>query len=206
MLKIIRAVISLFVAVEMIFASLAGGTGIRTDMPEMKTGELTQYVNPFIGTGGIPWACAMLSPAACVPFGCVRVGPDTSAVGGANQIKTNTSGYYYEHRHILGFSMSRLSGTGARDYEMFRVTPVSGQLSGKPAALAFSHRDETASPGYYAVYLPGAAALCARSALRSGAGLVTVACPASIVPVVQTLAPCAMAVPLPEAEGAISAS
>ena len=52
--------------------------------------------------------------------------------------------------------------------------------------------------------MAGAAALCARSALRSGAGLVTVACPASILPIVQTLAPCAMAIPLPEADGAIA--
>ena len=54
------------------------------------------------------------------------------------------------------------------------------------------------------VGMAGAAALCALSALRSGAGLVTVACPGSILPVLQTLAPCAMAVPLPEWEGAIS--
>ena len=52
--------------------------------------------------------------------------------------------------------------------------------------------------------MAGAAALCAQAALRSGAGLVTVACPASIVPIVQTLAPCAMALPLPEREGAIA--
>ncbi len=54
------------------------------------------------------------------------------------------------------------------------------------------------------VGMAGAAAMCALSALRSGAGLVTVACPAPILPVVQTLAPCAMAIPLPEADGAIS--
>jgi len=54
------------------------------------------------------------------------------------------------------------------------------------------------------VGMAGAAALCAKAALRSGAGLVTVASPTSIVPVVQTLAPCAMAIPLPERDGAIS--
>ena len=54
------------------------------------------------------------------------------------------------------------------------------------------------------VGMAGAAALCAKAALRSGAGLVTVACPLSIVPVVQALAPCAMALPLPEREGAIA--
>jgi len=40
--------------------------------------------------------------------------------------------------------------------------------------------------------MAGAAALCAMGALRGGAGLVTVLCPAGIVPIVQTLAPCAI--------------
>lgn len=53
--------------------------------------------------------------------------------------------------------------------------------------------------------MAGAAALCALAALRSGTGLVTLACPASVVPIAQTLAPCAMALPLRESEGAISA-
>ena len=46
--------------------------------------------------------------------------------------------------------------------------------------------------------MAGAAALCATAALRSGAGLVTVACPEKILPIVQTLCPCATALPLPE--------
>ncbi len=52
--------------------------------------------------------------------------------------------------------------------------------------------------------MAGAAALCAKAALRSGAGLVSIACPASVVPILQTLAPCAMCVPLPERDGAIA--
>lgn len=44
----------------------------------------------------------------------------------------------------------------------------------------------------------GAPALTANSALRSGAGLVTVACPASIQPIVASLCPCATSIPLPE--------
>ena len=55
------------------------------------------------------------------------------------------------------------------------------------------------------VGMAGAAAMYALSAMRTGAGLTTVACPASIVPVIQALAPCAMCVPLPEQDGAISA-
>lgn len=52
--------------------------------------------------------------------------------------------------------------------------------------------------------MAGAAAMCAQAALRSGVGLVTVACPESVLGIVQVLAPCAMALPLPEADGALS--
>lgn len=45
--------------------------------------------------------------------------------------------------------------------------------------------------------MAGAAALCATAALRTGAGLVTVACPQEIVSVVQSLCPCATCLPLP---------
>jgi NAD(P)H-hydrate epimerase len=44
----------------------------------------------------------------------------------------------------------------------------------------------------------GAAALTANGALRAGAGLVTVACPASVQPFVAVLCPCATTIPLPE--------
>ena len=46
--------------------------------------------------------------------------------------------------------------------------------------------------------MAGAAAMAARAALHSGAGLVTVACPQSIVPILQTLVPEAMCLPLPQ--------
>lgn len=52
--------------------------------------------------------------------------------------------------------------------------------------------------------MAGAAALAAEAALRSGVGLVTIACVRSIVPILQTLVPCAMCIPLPEEEGAIA--
>lgn len=167
MWNVIRKVISLFLALELLTASLFSGGGIKlaVSIPEQKTGELTKYVNPFIGTGGTPWAAGMLSPAATVPFGCVRLGPDTCAEGGLFLVKTNTSGYYYEHRHIRGFSYSRLSGTGIMDYGMFRVTPSAGKAPGdKPPVHIYSHDNEIASPGYYALYLPGAAAMCEMTA------------------------------------------
>lgn len=52
--------------------------------------------------------------------------------------------------------------------------------------------------------MAGAAALAAGAALRSGVGLVTIACPRSIVPILQVLAPCAMCAPMEEDGGVIS--
>ncbi|MEG1193758.1 MAG: NAD(P)H-hydrate dehydratase [Clostridia bacterium] len=54
--------------------------------------------------------------------------------------------------------------------------------------------------------MAGAALLATGAALRSGTGLVTVACPASIAPILQACQPCAMCVALPESAGAISAA
>ena len=151
-MAILRIIVSVIVVIETAFAGLFNGIVLKpVEMPEPETGEYTQYVDPFIGTGGIPWACGMLSPAASVPFGLVKLGPDTSFMGGAFIINLNRSGYYYDQRHILGFSHSRLSGTGAVDYGMFRVTPAIGKKDAK--ALPYSHQNETAVPGYYAVYL-----------------------------------------------------
>ncbi|MBR5441739.1 MAG: GH92 family glycosyl hydrolase [Clostridia bacterium] len=152
MWRLMRIFVSGFIAVESLLGNLANSVAVKgVDMPEVSTGEYTQYVDPFIGTGGVPWTCGMLSPAACAPFGAVRLGADTSFVGGAFVMKTNTSGYYYEHGHIRGFSHSRLSGTGATDYGIFRVTPVIGNK--EAGAIPFSHKNEVASAGYYGVYL-----------------------------------------------------
>ncbi len=163
MWTIIRAFVSVFVAIETLFTGIIGGVVPKNiDMPEITTGEYTQYVDPFIGTGGIPWTCGMVSPAATVPFGAVRLGPDTSFVGGIYITKMNTSGYYYEQAHIKGFSHSRLSGTGAEDYCNFRVTPATGD--NEPDVMTYSHAKETASPGYYAVYLPSVGCLAEMTA------------------------------------------
>ncbi|MEG0511832.1 MAG: NAD(P)H-hydrate dehydratase [Clostridia bacterium] len=71
--------------------------------------------------------------------------------------------------------------------------------------VRFPRRERVSHKGNYGRVLlwvghlgmAGAAAICATAALRTGAGLVTVACPADIVAVVQTLCPCATCLPLP---------
>jgi len=49
--------------------------------------------------------------------------------------------------------------------------------------------------------MSGAAILCAKGALRAGAGLVTVACPAAINPVIETALTEAITLPLPDEKG-----
>ena len=52
--------------------------------------------------------------------------------------------------------------------------------------------------------MAGAAVMTAKAALRTGAGLVTVACPESITDIIQISVPCALCLPLPEVGGAVS--
>ena len=49
--------------------------------------------------------------------------------------------------------------------------------------------------------MAGAAALCANAAMRAGAGLTTILCRESLLPILQTLAPGAMCTVLPEKDG-----
>ncbi len=143
----IGAVISLICAV------VANPCSSRGDSPA--PGDLGRLVNPFIGTGGISYICGNETPAACVPFGMVRLGPDTVSKSGRRA--TNSSGYYYRDDRILGFSHTRLCGTGATDGGQFLVMPGVGAEGPRHVHglnTRFTHDNESAYPGYYAVLLP----------------------------------------------------
>ena len=102
--------------------------------------DVTQYVNPFIGTGGH----GHTFPGAIVPYGMVQLSPDTRLTGW-----DGCSGYHYSDSKIYGFSHTHLSGTGISDYGDILLTPTVGRsYSGH-----FQHRNETAAPGYYSVRL-----------------------------------------------------
>jgi predicted alpha-1,2-mannosidase len=123
----------------------------------IQPGEMGRRVNPFIGTGGFPWVCAHNFPGAMVPFGMLRLGPETASIL-IHKRALNTSGYYYSDDQILGFSHTRLNGTGATDGGHFLVMPslkaVDAQSLRQGRSTTFSHSQEAASPGYYAVRLP----------------------------------------------------
>lgn len=123
----------------------------------VEPGKLGAAVNPFIGTGGYPWMCGQDSPAATVPFGMVRLAPDTASLF-TNQRGFNRSGYFYGDNKILGFSHTRLLGADSLEGGVFRIFPSTMLLGGGAPAekrvAPFSHGEERAFPGYYAVRLP----------------------------------------------------
>ena len=154
---------------DLLMAAIAAVTGFLFTgqvppraVPVPETGPLTGYVNPFVGTGSFPWTSGMTNPAACAPFGAVRLGPDTCWPFGLNLTNVGTGGYWRGKSHIYGFSHTRISGAGAIDGGQWRVTPGLGNADPRKRLerpLLFAHAREAAVPGYYAVWLPEAACL-----------------------------------------------
>lgn len=112
--------------------------------------KLTGLVNPFIGTDGP----GNTYPGATIPFGMVQLSPDIG-IPGWDRI----AGYYYQDSIITGFSHMHLTGTGAGDLYDILIMPTNSRFNSrikennyKPFSR-FSHENETASPGYYAVDL-----------------------------------------------------
>jgi predicted alpha-1,2-mannosidase len=109
--------------------------------------NLHQYVNPMNGTGGH----GHTYPGATVPFGMVQLSPDTRIDGSWD----GCSGYHYDDTIIYGFSHTHLNGTGCSDYGDIMLMPTMGEpmLNPKDYSSTFSHTNEKASAGYYAVKL-----------------------------------------------------
>ncbi len=97
------------------------------------------YVDLFICTSG---DYGQLDPAATVPYGMVKLGPDTDP--------GNHSGYNYKATKVKGFSHNRIGGVGCRGAGgNLRILPGIGEASSK--AVPFKKDSEKAVPGYYAM-------------------------------------------------------
>lgn len=113
----------------------------------------TDYVNPFIGTGGH----GHTYPGASAPFGMIQLSPDTRLDGW-----DGCGGYHFSDSVIYGFSHTHLSGTGVSDYGDLLIMPFTGEDQWENGVVTgnkdgygsvFSHFHESASPGYYSVLL-----------------------------------------------------
>lgn len=115
--------------------------------------EALGYVDPFIGSGGLGFGYSGLTPAAQLPNGFVKVGPDTS-FGGSHPDISHFSGYNYDDIDVRGFSHVRLIGTGAADLGILRFLPVA-ELPNNPRRVwtALDKSSEQAEPGWYSVRL-----------------------------------------------------
>jgi predicted alpha-1,2-mannosidase len=116
--------------------------------------NLTQYVNPLIGTddsnspnpvgGG---AGGSTYPGAAVPFGGVQFSPDTPTA--------SPSGYRDKDRSIEEFSLTHFNGAGCANNEDLGLLPVTGAVTTSPGtnwtsyASAYTKSNEIAQAGYY---------------------------------------------------------
>jgi predicted alpha-1,2-mannosidase len=134
------------------FSLLVCGFHTNTTLVAQTTNK-TQYVNPFIGTGGH----GHTFPGATVPYGMVQLSPDTRTIGW-----DACGGYHHTDSSIIGFSHTHLSGTGISDLGDILFMPFSGKpqlLPGTPEdpdsgyRSRFNHQDEKAEPGFYSVKL-----------------------------------------------------
>lgn len=88
--------------------------------------DWTQYVNPFIGTEGpVPGSAyngGNTFPGAVVPFGSVKLGPDTTSFN----LTIGQNAGYTPDGNVTAFSLTHVSGTGGG--------PVYGVVSQMPLA------------------------------------------------------------------------
>ncbi|HEV8083956.1 MAG TPA: GH92 family glycosyl hydrolase [Chitinophagaceae bacterium] len=150
------------------------GCSSSSTLVNVDTKDLAQYVNPFIGTGGLvqlePGVTAiydsirnkkpsypfggLVFPGAAIPFGMIQLSLDCNK---NNSQLGWSAGYHYSDTSMLGFSHMHTSGNGM-SFGHFLFLPVeisdslnvNQYLSGE-IRNTFNHADEEASPGYYAV-------------------------------------------------------
>lgn len=120
--------------------------------------NLTQFVNPFIGTddsnspnpvpGG---AGGSTYPGPLLPFGMVQLSPDTPTA--------SPSGYRNRDTTIEDFSLTHFDGAGCPNTEDINLLPVTGALGASPGtswtsyASAYTKANESAAPGFYRTVL-----------------------------------------------------
>ena len=119
---------------------------------------LSQWVDPFIGTGGTGFNdIGNAFPGPQRPFGMARPGPDGSDAMGRAAPFTHCSGYHDFDTHVRAFSMWRLHGIGINDGGGGALMPVpdfaAPRLTEDGYRAAMRPGTERASPGFYEVEL-----------------------------------------------------
>jgi len=118
-----------------------------------------EHADPLVGTGGE----GHTFPGAVAPFGMVQLSPDTDTGCAIRECYGHAAGYRHGDPTIQGFSLTHFSGAGHSDLGDFLIAPVAGDTvplepgdpkkPGSGYRSRFTHADEVARPGYYAVTL-----------------------------------------------------
>ena len=140
----LRKIVSLALIVGASCMISCGHTDQKMYLP---TKEYTDFVNPFIGTGGH----GHTYPGPTRPYGMVQLSPDTRLTGW-----DACSGYHFSDAVVYGFSHTHLSGTGIGDYGDILLLPTTGKVQfsdEKRVTTKFNKKTEIAEIGYYAVDL-----------------------------------------------------
>ena len=111
--------------------------------------DLTQYVNPLMGTqSSFELSSGNTYPAIARPWGMNFWTPQTGKMGDGWQ-------YTYTANKIRGFKQTHQPSPWINDYGQFSLMPVVGspEFNEEKRASWFSHKAEEARPNYYKVYL-----------------------------------------------------
>ena len=142
-----------FIKKSVLILGLALAFGSCQKDSEKKIDNLTQYVDPFIGSGGH----GHVFVGASVPFGGIQLGPSNFYKGW-----DWSSSYHFSDSIVKGFTHLNLSGTGISDLGELSVLPTVGVRkvwSGnqdRPKegyASLYNKTTEAVKPGYYTVEL-----------------------------------------------------
>ena len=127
------------------------------------------YVDPFIGTTNF----GTCNPGAVCPNGMMSVVP-FNVMGSADNVYDKdarwwATPYDYTNNYFTGFSHVNLSGVGCPELGSLLLMPTTGVLDVDYKNYGSKYEKETASPGYYSIYLKKYDILAeATATLRSG--------------------------------------
>ena len=126
-------------------------------------------VDPFIGTTNF----GTCNPGAVCPNGMMSVVP-FNVMGSADNVYDKdarwwSTPYDYTNSYFTGFSHVNLSGVGCPELGSLLLMPTTGELDVDYKNYGSKYEKETASPGYYSIYLKKYDILAeATATLRSG--------------------------------------
>ncbi|MDR3141677.1 MAG: GH92 family glycosyl hydrolase [Tannerellaceae bacterium] len=138
----------------LLIGSVVFSSCVKEEKAETALENLTQYVDPYIGTGDH----GHVFMGANVPFGLVQLGPSNIP-----QAWDWCSGYHISDSTIIGFSHMHLNGTGIGDLGDINFMPAIGEANLSRGSAAddystgkfslFDRKTEKAKAGYYGVHL-----------------------------------------------------